>query len=77
MILGQIFCHIFNGLADEATTLHRYADAAEGAFRRLLQRTYQAVAEGMYAIEPLKDIHPSAKDQKVHGSRSDTHPPKP
>jgi hypothetical protein len=49
----------------EAASVHRYADAAEGAFRRLLERVYQRVADGSFVLEAVKTIAPSTEARKI------------
>jgi hypothetical protein len=50
---------------DDATILYQYADQAEDAFRTLLQRVYQRVEAGTFIPQPVEDVSPSSKMQKV------------
>lgn len=50
---------------NESTILWQYADKAEDAFRKLLQRVFQRVEAGTFVLQPVQDVSPSAEARRV------------
>jgi hypothetical protein len=51
--------------AEEAATLHSYADAAEDGFRGLFRRLFDLLEKGNLTLEPVHSTSPSREDRRV------------